>query len=99
MTNSLLITGGCGFIGRALIKKLISEDFENIRILDNLSNSSRDDLKSVCNFKEIDSLNISNSPNGVELIVGDILDQNLTTIASKGCNTIIHLAANTGVRN
>ena len=32
-----LITGGCGFIGTSLIKELITEQGNEIRIVDNLS--------------------------------------------------------------
>ena len=34
-----LITGGCGFIGTSLIKKLINEKNHNIRVIDNLNNT------------------------------------------------------------
>jgi UDP-glucose 4-epimerase len=33
-----LITGGCGFIGTALVKNLIEEGGHFIRIIDNLGN-------------------------------------------------------------
>ena len=48
-----LITGGCGFIGTALIKKLVRDGRHWIRVLDNLSFGSREDLARVCDFKEI----------------------------------------------
>ena len=46
-----LITGGCGFIGTSLIKQIMKEDnYQQIRILDNLSVGSSDDLKKVCDY-------------------------------------------------
>lgn len=97
MIKRWLITGGCGFLGTALIKKLLALGFENIRIIDNLQTGTRKDLKKVCNFKEINSKDIKGSANGVELIVGDIKDANLAVRVSLGSDIIVHLAANTGV--
>lgn len=95
-----IITGGCGFIGRNLIKKLTDEGGHFIRIVDNLSVGTRDDLTVVCEFYETAHENESFSvPKGsaVELIVGDILDEDLALRATKGMDIIVHLAANTGV--
>ncbi|MDW8800541.1 GDP-mannose 4,6-dehydratase [Clostridium sp. A1-XYC3] len=41
---NILVTGGTGFIGRWVVKRLI-EDNHNVWILDNLSNSSMDNIK------------------------------------------------------
>lgn len=49
-----LITGGAGFIGCNLIKRLVSESAAYIRVLDNLSVGAREDLNRVCSFSEID---------------------------------------------
>ena len=91
-----VITGGCGFIGISLIKKLIKEDGHNIRILDNLTTGTRDDLSEACVFSETLKNNISIF-NNIELIVGDILDEDLAIKVTKNADVIIHLAANTGV--
>ncbi len=78
MFHNWLITGGCGFIGVNLVKKLLSID-ENlgIRILDNLSVGTREDLKEVCNFKEVFAEQIKDRPNKVELLIGDIRDTDI----------------------
>lgn len=91
-----LITGGCGFIGTSLIKTLIKEGGHAIRVVDNLSVGTREDLASVCNFTELDptSLSPQSSP---QLIVGDILDDRLALKTVQGMDVIVHLAANTGV--
>lgn len=47
-----LITGGCGFIGRNLVKSLIEEGGHFIRIVDNLKVGSREDLAQLCQFTE-----------------------------------------------
>ena len=97
MVNNWLITGGCGFIGTSLIKKILKETPHSyIRVLDNLSVGSREDLKEVCNFneKKIDDIELSN---GVNLIVGDILDFETCYKVSRDIDCVVHLAANTGV--
>jgi len=99
-----LITGGCGFIGTSLIKRLVEEGGHFVRVVDNLTVGTRDDLARVCQFTEIppSSLStqhsaLSTASNSVELIVGDILDENLAIQAAQGMDIIVHLAANTGV--
>ena len=92
-----LITGGCGFIGTSLINRLLKEEGHNIRIIDNLSTGTRDDLAEVCEFREISASNASGSPSGIELITGDILDEQLANVIADGVDVIVHLAANTGV--
>lgn len=91
-----LITGGCGFIGRNLIRNLQDEGGHRIRIIDNLSVGSREDLDTVCTFSEVSSPTPGMS-SGVELIVGDILDEKLAVEVTEGVDIIVHLAANTGV--
>jgi UDP-glucose 4-epimerase len=105
-----LITGGCGFIGTSLIKNLIVEGGHYIRVLDNFSVGTRDDLYRVCEFIEVDSsvFDPAEEPSALhpkqtvnnslcELVVGDILDAKLAMKVSEGIDVIVHLAANTGV--
>jgi UDP-glucose 4-epimerase len=104
---SWLITGGCGFIGRNLISNLVAEGSHFIRIIDNLKVGSREDLKQVCDFEEIDQSHIKtnnslqptppSSLKKVQLVAGDILDAELALKACQGFDVIVHLAANTGV--
>jgi UDP-glucose 4-epimerase len=54
-----LITGGCGFIGTRLIKDLVAEGGHFIRVVDNLSMGTREDLARVCDFVELDPLTFS----------------------------------------
>lgn len=92
-----LITGGCGFIGTSLIRRLQSEGGHGIRVIDNLSTGTRDDLSTVCSYTELNASDIQGSPSGVELVVGDILDEELALKVSHDVDIIVHLAANTGV--
>ncbi len=92
-----LITGGCGFIGTTLIKSLLKEGDNKIRIIDNLTTGARSDLSLVCNYKEIQTSDITNKINDIELIIGDILDEGMAVKITKNIDVIVHLAANTGV--
>ncbi len=94
-----LLTGGCGFIGRTVIDLLLAEDeSHSIRVLDNLEASSRDDLATACSFTESDGSQPIGDGAGVELVVGDIRNLADVTRACAGAQTVIHLAANTGVQ-
>lgn len=92
-----LITGGCGFLGTAFIQRLQQQGGHAVRVLDNLTTGIRDDLARVAAFTELPPGQIQGSPKDVELVVGDILDEQLAIAATQGCDVIVHLAANTGV--
>ena len=101
--GSWLITGGCGFIGTALIRRLKAEHPQaRIRVLDNLSVGTKKDLKQVCQFAETPLVrdkgkraDVMDCP--VELFVGDIKEPEICEICAKDMDIIVHLAANTGV--
>jgi len=93
-----LITGGCGFIGTNLIGRLAEDEGHSVRVIDNLSVGGRQDLQHVTPFVEADSPDPGPIPDdGVELVVGDILDSDLVVRAAEGADAIVHLAANAGV--
>jgi dTDP-L-rhamnose 4-epimerase len=81
----ILITGGAGFIGTHLAKRLLQERHE-VRIFDNFSSQVHASNKSL--DKDI--------AQHVELIVGDVRDSNLFKEALVGQNVVVHLAAETG---
>ncbi|MEO7960480.1 MAG: NAD-dependent epimerase/dehydratase family protein, partial [Ginsengibacter sp.] len=86
----ILVTGGAGFIGSNLIKKLLTLDQYRIYSIDNFDPFySR--LQKANNLKEI-----TNHPN-FTFIEGDISD-NAALQQAAGVDVIIHLAAKTGVR-
>jgi len=76
-TKKYLITGGTGFIGSALVKRLVEEG-NSVRVLDN-------DIRGAA-----ERLNDINSE--IELIKGDIRDAKAVQEACKGVNSVIHLA-------
>ena len=75
--KTYLITGGAGFIGAALVKKMVEEGYR-IKVLDNISRGSVERLKEIINE--------------IEFIEGDIRDAETVKKASKGMDGICHLA-------
>lgn len=79
--KNIFITGGCGFIGSNLTKKLIKQG-SNIIIYDNYSVCSCEDYLSDYNIK---------------LIKGDIKNKNKVLKNTKNIDAIVHLAAHSSV--
>ena len=94
-----LITGGCGFIGCNLVRHLLAEGGHSIRVLDNLETGGPERLAALAPLHDFpggaDAL--GGSGGGVELVVGDVLDQELVHLSARGRDVLVHLAANTGV--
>ena len=93
-----LITGGCGFIGRALTGDLLAEGGHKLRVLDNLSVGTRADLAAVAHFAELgtgDDPADWSAP--LALLDGDIRDPEAVAQALNGADIVIHLAANASV--
>src|SRR5574339_361762 len=95
-----LITGGCGFIGTSLVRRL-KDSGHQIRIVDNLSVGTLENLRSVTEFVERGRTEFTSrgfEPDGrVQMVRGDILDAQLALEVGQGAEIIVHLAANTGV--
>ncbi|RJQ49230.1 MAG: NAD-dependent epimerase/dehydratase family protein [Desulfobacteraceae bacterium] len=84
-----LITGGCGFIGARLVRRLIDEGVGGIRILDNLSVGSRKDLER--------SLAPNAGTSEISVIVGDVRNYEACLGCCRDIDVVVHLAGNTGV--
>ena len=78
----VLVTGGAGFIGSHLTEKLVRGGHD-VTVIDNLLHGTTENVESV--IKDI------------ELVNGDILNQEVREKAVKGKEYIFHLAANTSV--
>jgi nucleoside-diphosphate-sugar epimerase len=74
----VLVTGGAGFIGSHLVRRLLVEGHE-VRVLDNLYTGRRENLDDV--------------GRQIELIDGDIRELERTRRASEGCEAVFHQAA------
>lgn len=98
--RNILITGGCGFIGTALIRALLKNPSLYIRVVDNLTVGSLVDLQDAINFgQDICVLEDGNTAwqQRIEFCNSDIRDFNSMKRVSEGSHAIVHLAANTGV--
>jgi UDP-glucose 4-epimerase len=96
-----LITGGCGFIGAALVRRLAASNDYSVRILDNLSVGKLDFLALPKAPRVLERANDTlplPEGNTVDVVVGDIRDEDVSMRAAYGMDAIIHLAANTGVQ-
>lgn len=76
----LLITGGTGSFGNALIRKFIGQDIKEIRIL------SRDEKKQ-------DDMRKKYNDTRLKFFIGDVRDRSTLTHAMKGVDFVFHAAA------
>ena len=81
----VLVTGGAGFMGSHLVRRLLREGYDVV-CFDNFSSGRLE------NIEELLSL-----PN-FKLVRGDLREHKDITNAIKGCSTVFHLAANPEVR-
>jgi nucleoside-diphosphate-sugar epimerase len=81
--RKLLITGGAGFIGSTLAK-ISQQNGWDVRILDNLSTGLQQTAD------ELESL-------GMSVIIGDVRDEGIVHQVVKGCDAVVHLAAQVSV--
>lgn len=80
----VLITGGAGFIGSSLARRLSAHAGIRVVLFDNLHRDAVSDS---------DLLDRTN----VRLLRGDVLDRDALAAAMAGCTTIIHMASIAGV--
>ena len=79
--SKILITGGAGFIGSNLAKKLVEEGHEVV-VLDNLLRGNKIDKQTL---------------NQIEFVKGDVTHYETVLNCCKGCDVIFHFAAVLGV--
>jgi UDP-glucuronate decarboxylase len=84
----ILITGGAGFLGFHLTKRLAEDDADRITLLDDFSRGRLDE----------ELVELAARPN-VELVAGDLREHSTWTNLERGYDEVFHLAAVIGVKN
>jgi len=79
-----LVTGGTGFIGSSLVRRLVKDGYD-VNVVDNDLRGSSERLSDVLS--------------GLNLIVCDVRDLDAMAKAAQGCDCIMHLAALNGTEN
>src|SRR5262245_28568156 len=79
--SKILVTGGAGFIGSHLVKKLVTEGHQVV-VLDNLLRGNKIEKQIL---------------DAVEFHKGDVKDKALVGNLTKGCSIVFHFAAVLGV--
>lgn len=77
----ILVTGGAGFIGSNLVRRLLSDGVDRVTAIDDFFSGFQANLDGV----------------DVEIVEGSILDTNLLSRATDGADAIVHLAARPSV--
>jgi len=101
-TQRVLVTGGCGFIGSHLVKKLIDLGRYDVDVVDNLDAGSLERLSDVdyrCVASGLlpvyEKSEEKGDPNAVLVIAGDFVDPNvLDRVMRREYDIVFHLAAN-----
>ncbi len=81
--STLLLTGGAGFIGTALTRRLLEHD-NRVRVFDNLRRNA------------LAEAGLDRDPR-VELVVGDVRDAAALRKATEGAQYVVHMASIAGV--
>jgi dTDP-glucose 4,6-dehydratase len=81
-SRTILLTGGAGFIGSQLAKRLAPKN--RVIIFDNLHRNALQYADPECRAN-------------VDLVCGDVLDRDALSRTAQGCDVLVHLAAIAGV--
>ena len=78
MSDQFLVTGGAGFIGSHIVRRLLA-DGGRVRVIDNLATGKRERLRDV--------------EGAIEFIEGDLADPSMCENALSGIDCVLHQAA------
>lgn len=105
MTN-VLITGGAGFLGRAIVDELLEEGGWDVRVLDRLVTGPMPDAVDVVHADVLDAAALNQACAGVDVIVhaaalvdwGQATTSQLEAVNIGGVDAVVRAARNHGVR-
>jgi len=80
--RTVLVTGGCGFIGANLVRSLLADDGWSVRVVDDLRTGRTEHLEGL----------------EADVRVGDAGDPDVLEPALDGADAVVHLASQTGVQ-
>lgn len=83
--TNVLITGGCGHIGSFIVRKLLRRNVASVKILDNLSAYTFNQVEHFCRDILADDR--------VTLIKGDVADREIVRVAINNVDVVFHIAA------
>jgi len=78
VSKHYLVTGGAGFIGSHIVRRLVS-DGQHVRVVDNLSTSTNSRLDDV--------------RQSIDFLQGDLADEEVSKAAVRGIDCVLHQAA------
>lgn len=81
MAETVLITGGCGFIASHLVEELAGEDYD-LRLLDNMFRGQESNVPDV-----------KSEGTDIEILRGDVRNRDVVEAAVDGVDYVVHLAA------
>ncbi|MBW4054704.1 MAG: NAD-dependent epimerase/dehydratase family protein [Proteobacteria bacterium] len=94
---NVLITGGAGFIGSHLARRLLRDEY-NVTLFDNLNPQIHGERTVDPEKKVAERIlgNTSYSSERLKVIIGDVRDESTFTRTLEGQDVVVHLAAETG---
>ena len=86
----ILVTGGAGFIGSHLVRRLLTTSDDEVRVLDLLTYAGN--LENLADVQADPHL-----AGRLDVVVGDVCDAATVRAALTGCDAVVHLAAESHV--